>query len=397
MIISKILYVILLIVLAVFYIMYIDNMSFFLLVFALALPAVFFFIMIYTRSHIDAEILSAKMSENKDADIDISVNVTNRSIFPVPNACIKLEIMNILDSIPSEMSATVPVQLLNSQSMSFHISSHYCGKLVIKLKYIKIYDYIKLFSVKKKFNEKTEIVILPQIYPIEIFTDHTFDENTRSELYSKFKAGDDCSEVFDIRNYSEGDKINKIHWKLSMKQDTLMVKKYSLPVNCSVLILFEFYTDFSAGYMQKLDTLIETLSSVSESIAESEAVHEISWYSTAKNAYISSEISASEDAASFLGMLLKANAYSDYHRAYASHIKSDADNMYSHVIYITSEITKEHFHHLMSNENVKRKTILYITENAENLPDFFDDVNDTVSIIPVQCGKINRCLYEMIV
>lgn len=397
MIINKILYVMLLAVLAVFYIMYIDDMSFFLLVFALVIPMVFFLVMIYSRSRITAEILSARMSENKDTDIDINVNITNRSIFPVPNACIKLEIMNTLDSIPEGMSATVPIQPHNSQSMSFHISSQYCGKLIIKLKYIRIYDYLKLFSVKKKFNEQTEVVILPQIYPIEIFTDHTFDENTRSELYSKFRAGDDCSEVFDIRNYSDGDKINKIHWKLSMKQDTLMVKEYSLPVNCSVLVLFEFYTDFSTGYMQKLDTLIETLSSVSESIAESEAIHEISWYSTVKNGYISSEISASDDAASFLGMLLRANAYSDYHRAYASHIKNDADNLYSHVIYITSEITKEHFYHLMSDENVKRKTIIYITENAENLPVFFDENNDTVSIIPVQCGKISQCIYEMIV
>lgn len=397
MVINKILYLILLAVLGVFYIMYIDNLSFFLLAFAVILPFVLIFIMFRARRGIEAQLSSSAMSVNKNSDITVSVNIKNKSIFPVPNACIAIEIMNTLDGIPDTMSATVPVQPHNSQSMSFHISSCYCGKLIVNLKYIKIYDYIKLFSVKKKFSSSSEIVILPDVSPIEIFSDSTFYENDRSEIYSGRKAGDDCSEVFDVRNYHEGDKINRIHWKLSMKQDMLMVKEYSLPINCSVLVLFEFYTDFADKYMQKLDTLVETLSSVSDAISESEAIHSIGWYSILKNRYVFSEISDAEDSASFLGTLLKSGSYTENHYAYAEHIKYDAENIYSHIIYITSDISEEHFRHFMSDERTRRKTLIYITDSIDNLPEFFSDSDDAITIIPVECGKISRCLYEMIV
>ncbi len=397
MIFNKIIYILLVAVLLFFYVMYIDNLSLFLLVSAVILPFVLIMIALHTRSRLEAQLISSRMSENKKKDITIDVKITNKSIFPVSNACIYLEIMNSADSIPEPMTATVPVQALNSQIMSFNISSEYCGKLIVKLRHIKIYDYIKLFSFRKKFDISKEIVIMPDTYPIAVFTDHLFDENTQSELYSKFKSGDDCSEVFDIRNYNEGDKINRIHWKLSMKQETLMVKEYSLPVNCSVLVLFEFSTDFKKGYMLKLDTLMETLASVSESIAESEAVHEISWYNTIKENYVSSRISVAEDVASFLGTLLRSKAYTEPNKAYFQHIKADAGNRYSHMIYITSSVTKEILDNIISDENIDRKTIIYITENIDILPEFLIKADDMITLIPVQCGKISQCLYEMVV
>lgn len=395
---SKIIYIFLLAVLAVFYIMYIDNMSLFLLVFAAVLPVVLFFVMLCAFFRTDAELSASAMSENKDSDISVDVHITNRSIFPVSDACVTLEIMNSLDSVPEKMSASVPVQARNSQVVSFTVSSQYCGKLIVKLRQIRIYDYIKLFSLRKKFSKTAEIIIMPHIYPVDIVTDHSYDENTMSELYSKCRAGDDCSEVFNIRNYNDGDKINRIHWKLSMKQDSLMVKDYSMPVNCSILLLLDFFTDYSEGYMSKLDTLIETFSSVSESIAETEAVHDAGWYDVTKDAYSARRISSCEDAASFLGTVMRSRACTESGKAYFKHIKADAGIRYSHLIYVTSSMTKEIFKSICSDENTERRTIIYITDDISILPECFETPDsDRVTVIPVQCGKISQCLYEMLV
>lgn len=394
---NKLLYICLLIILAVFYILYIDNLSFFLLMLGILFPVILFFITLHIRSKLNAELSCIKLSENKNSDITIDVNIENKSIFPVSNACVTLEIMNVLDSIPEEMTAIIPIQPKNMQNMSFNVSSKYCGKLIVSLKKIKIYDYFNINSFTKKFECHKEIVIMPQTYPIQIFTDHSLDENTESELYSKIRAGDDCSEVFNIRNYADGDKINRIHWKLSMKHDEIMVKDYSLPINCSVLLLFEFFTDYTAGYMEKLNTIIETLSSVAESIAESEAVHEIGWYNTSKNLYISNRISTSEDVASFLGTVMRATAYNEKEKAFSHHMKINAERRFSHVIYIASDISEDVMNKFDSDENTNRKTILYITHDAENLPDYFAKFYGRINIIPIQCEKLNQCLYEMLI
>ena len=61
-------------------------------------------------------------------------------------------------------------------------------------------------------------------------------------------------------------------------------------------------------------------------------------------------------------------------------------------------MTKEIFKSICSDENTERRTIIYITDDISILPDYFEGSDsERVTVIPVQCGKINQCLYEMLV
>ncbi len=60
-----------------------------------------------------------------------------------------------------------------------------------------------------------------------------------SDEYSMRKAGYDPSETFAIREYQPGDRIRQIHWKLTEKFDSLMVRDYGLPIQNTVLLLLE--------------------------------------------------------------------------------------------------------------------------------------------------------------
>ena len=44
---------------------------------------------------------------------------------------------------------------------------------------------------------------------------------------------------FDIREYADGDKIQRIHWKLSSKTGDLMVKEGSLPLMKEIHIFID--------------------------------------------------------------------------------------------------------------------------------------------------------------
>ena len=54
------------------------------------------------------------------------------------------------------------------------------------------------------------------------------------------RKGNDLSEIFDIREYVPGDDIRSIHWKLSSKTDTLILKEASDPSHYNVVILPDF-------------------------------------------------------------------------------------------------------------------------------------------------------------
>ena len=59
------------------------------------------------------------------------------------------------------------------------------------------------------------------------------------DKYSPHKPGDDPTELFGLRPYREGDRLSRIHWKLSQKTGQTLVKELGLPVSERVLFLLD--------------------------------------------------------------------------------------------------------------------------------------------------------------
>ena len=51
--------------------------------------------------------------------------------------------------------------------------------------------------------------------------------------YAADRPGDDPSELYDIREYRAGDRISRIHWKLSERGEEVYVKEGGLPLDQS--------------------------------------------------------------------------------------------------------------------------------------------------------------------
>ena len=52
-----------------------------------------------------------------------------------------------------------------------------------------------------------------------------------ADVYDDFRPGNDSSEIFDVREFRDGDKIQSIHWKLSAKMQELVVREDSQPLS----------------------------------------------------------------------------------------------------------------------------------------------------------------------
>ena len=116
-----------------------------------------------------------------------------------------------------------------------------CGNLAITVEKVRVYDYLSIFAwtVGKNF-ETQNVLILPPLKEMYLGRDRWYNEtNEDSDRFSLYKKGDDPSEIFDIREYMDGDKIQRIHWKLSKKTGDLMVKEGSLPLTKAVNIFVD--------------------------------------------------------------------------------------------------------------------------------------------------------------
>ena len=115
--------------------------------------------------------------------------------------------------------------------------SDFCGNMEIELESVRICDLLGIFYIKRAVHSRASVKIMPEfrLMPLEI-TRAAREFRTDSDEYSGEKRGDDPSELFQVREYRVQDSIRDIHWKLSAKEEELMVKEHALPLGCAVLV-----------------------------------------------------------------------------------------------------------------------------------------------------------------
>lgn len=160
----KILYMLLLIISVIFYLLYTEMLSLYILIFLVALPLLLGAIIIYSRFFIKGSIEAKSNTVVKKGKIDILLSINNKTIIPFSNSIITIEYFNNLLKSYDTMILTVPIHPLCNERINFSLTSDYCGILNIKIKSIQIYDFIKLFSCRIKSDVVNKITVLPEIY-----------------------------------------------------------------------------------------------------------------------------------------------------------------------------------------------------------------------------------------
>ena len=145
--------------------------------------------------------------------------------------------------------------------------------------------------------------IMPKITPvmIEVGLASRYFQG-EAEVYDDKTGGDDVSEVFQIRSFQPGDKIQNIHWKLSAKEDELMVRENSLPMGCPVVILL----DISGGQKEtekQRNHFFEMVISISFGLVEKQCPHYIAWYDEKEHDLIRVRVDTEEKVYYFILLL----------------------------------------------------------------------------------------------
>ncbi len=150
---------------------------------------------------------------------------------------------------------------LQTLNIPFHAS--HIGTSSPGLRSCTIEDLLGIFSVTKKVDRTLhDLLVLPNVFRTDPMAASPGDSG--SETVSR--ATEDLSEPSDIRTYQPGDPMKKIHWKLSVRKQELMVRKFDEPVRQGVLILLDCSRPPSWGQPEAeadiRDALVETAASV---------------------------------------------------------------------------------------------------------------------------------------
>lgn len=166
-----------------------------------------------------------------------------------------------------------------------NLTSQFCGLLSCRILELRIYDFLGLFYLRKRADTEKgarafpsaylTIPVFPRRHALPQFAEilHQREETeSLEERYSPNQGGDDPTEILEIRAFRDGDRLSRIHWKLSGKMDEPMVKQYGQPIANRPLILLELN-----GEQEELDGLLDTAASIGQQLSQEENPYLFQW------------------------------------------------------------------------------------------------------------------------
>jgi len=122
--------------------------------------------------------------------------------------------------------ASEEFELYGKEEVDFgcNIKSFYRGVCPVGVEYVDMYDFLRIFKLRKKIKNSAILIVCPNVVP---FSDEMFSIAPSEEAGVSRKASfEDYSSVTDVRKYIYSDSMKRVHWKLSAKKNELLVKNY---------------------------------------------------------------------------------------------------------------------------------------------------------------------------
>lgn len=148
-----------------------------------------------------------------------SVNYALRCKAVAPPCRWRLQVTNVLTGKTQRLQPKEP------------LPTQHCGKLNCRTAGSRVYDYLGLFRRKLPVSELT-VTVRPAPLPMDRVPG--LEQCLAADW--KPKAGGGFSENHELRPYRPGDPLNQIHWKLTAKTGSYIIREPMLPANRRILL-----------------------------------------------------------------------------------------------------------------------------------------------------------------
>ncbi|MBP5191924.1 MAG: DUF58 domain-containing protein [Eubacterium sp.] len=199
--------------------------------------------------------------------------LSNRSIIPSMECEVQVVSRNTFYGAESKTMLELPVRAMGSFNEYIPIDYTMNGMYVFEVTDIRFRDLLGLVSLRKRVDVKAEVTVLPESERSMEF--NTSDMSTgMTESEETIKKGHDFSDVSDVREYIPGDKLMSIHWKLSAKKDSLMVKDRVAMSDQQMVIVTEL-----AGRDEDVDQILTLSYGVCKAFMKDQVLVRLMWWS----------------------------------------------------------------------------------------------------------------------
>ncbi|MDD5948950.1 MAG: DUF58 domain-containing protein [Lachnospiraceae bacterium] len=320
--------VVMVVVLLLFY----HNYFFFLLFIAvIGLPIFSFSVARVVFRKLSLEVgIPVTFVEEKNS-IPIQFVVKNGTFFPMPGLHFWFRVENEFYSNQERQDVALPIYA-GEQRYDWSVTSVYAGRICLRGEKIRMQDYLGLFVFQRELAlERTVCVIPEKSQVIMNWVEASVRDGEEQEMDTE-NSVEDVTQVKEIREYKPGDRLQRIHWKLSTKQEELYVKEYEREYNRTLTLLVELRQDSDeVGF---LNSIITAFYSTACRLLEEEMKFQVQWFDVRQNCFQTERVEEEEDLLDVLQQIYMMQTYKDW-EAYVKY-KEGEHGRADMAIYFTS-------------------------------------------------------------
>ncbi len=248
---SRILYIFILITAICFYPLYRDNLSYITLISVTALP-----VLMAVQLAVSARLLTRSIKKNssaifKGSEGEVQITLANNSVFPMSGVRVGVRITYLPTGETRRQTADIPLPARSSQTVTVGIAPKNCGEARVFLEYVKVYDLLHLFSVKlfRKEGLIGRVCIIPKV-------EANYSEEAAALMQERFAASESSDsskgdsgafgDVSGYRDFIPGDRLSRLHHKLSARFDKDIVRIMSPDSSGHFLLTADLSAEFGS-------------------------------------------------------------------------------------------------------------------------------------------------------
>ena len=186
------------------------------------------------------EITTSLLFGHSGDEITVSFVLKNPAYLPLPDCTFHYTVSSPFYPNEESYEVNCPVYAHDSFAFSIPLTFRRAACYQIRLTQITVWDYLHFFTFHKEVTLQKELFIFPPENDNLQFSSAAFGEGF-DEFEENGAKGNISSNVTDIREYIPGDRLQKIHWKLSAKIHKLMVKENEQTSSHQFILLPELY------------------------------------------------------------------------------------------------------------------------------------------------------------
>ena len=187
-------------------------------------PVVSFLLLWFSRDKLRAQAVLPDNRVGRDTEIFFDINVLGSGRFAAFTADVTYSWSNLFTGYSERKKQHLWVAPGGGSKIKQLLSSRYAGRVDIQIEAFEVYDLFHMFCLRGCDKSDAYVIVWP-----------SFSETDEEEIYSCVegfpkeneikKRGIDYNPDYEIREYIPGDELKSIHWKLSAKQEQLMVRE----------------------------------------------------------------------------------------------------------------------------------------------------------------------------